>query len=186
MTAKYGMARSEFTPAEMLLSTKQEVADSHQSLKQEIREGRLGIYACGNAIIDEAGRLNEKPRPIKKHLPLAGGRCRIRDSEKPSSTSARLFYHGFSEKSIEKGDAMNSVLLDRRDSAKYLGISVSNLDRLRAAGELPAVQYRRKGNVRYREEDLKNFIEQRVDKRERGRADFCPSFRGGNGKRGRN
>ena len=72
MTAKYGMARSEFTPAEMLLSTKQEVADSHQSLKQEIREGRLGIYACGNAIIDEAGRLNEKPRPIKKHLPLAG------------------------------------------------------------------------------------------------------------------
>lgn len=81
---------------------------------------------------------------------------------------------------------MNSVLLDRRDSAKYLGISVSNLDRLRAAGELPAVQYRHKGNVRYREEDLKNFIEQRVDKRERGRADFCPSFRGGNGKRGRN
>lgn len=81
---------------------------------------------------------------------------------------------------------MNSVLLDRRDSAKYLGISVSNLDRLRAAGELPAVQYRRKGNVRYREEDLKNSIEQRVDKRERGRADFCPSFRGGNGKRGRN
>lgn len=81
---------------------------------------------------------------------------------------------------------MNSALLDRRDSAKYLGISVSNLDRLRAAGELPAVQYRRKGNVRYREEDLKNFIEQQVDKRERGRADFCPSFRGGNGKRGRN
>lgn len=79
---------------------------------------------------------------------------------------------------------MNSALLDRRDSAKYLGISVSNLDRLRAAGELPAVQYRRKGNVRYREEDLKNFIEQRVDKRARGRADFCPSFRGGNGKRG--
>ena len=35
MTAKYGMARSEFTPAEMRLSTKQEVADSHQSLKQE-------------------------------------------------------------------------------------------------------------------------------------------------------
>ena len=183
------MVRSEFTPAEMRLSTKQEVADSHQSLKQEIREGRLGIYACGNAIIDEAGRLNEKPRPIKKHLPLAGGRCRIRDSEKPSSTSARLFYHGFSEKSIRKGDAMdamNSVLLDRRDSAKYLGISVSNLDRLRAAGELPAVQYRRKGNVRYREEDLKNFIEQRLDGVARGRADFCPSFRGGNGKRGRN
>ena len=71
------MALSEFTPAEIHLSTKQEVADSHQSLKQEIREGRLGIYACGNAIIDEAGRLNEKPRPIKKHLPLAGGRCRI-------------------------------------------------------------------------------------------------------------
>ena len=183
------MALSEFTPAEIHLSTKQEVADSHQSLKQEIREGRLGIYACGNAIIDEAGRLNEKPRPIKKHLPLAGGRCRIRDSEKPSSTSARLFYHGFSEKSIRKGDAMdamNSVLLDRRDSAKYLGISVSNLDRLRAAGELPAVQYRRKGNVRYREEDLKNFIEQRLDGVARGRADFCPSFRGGNGKRGRN
>ena len=44
---------------------------------------------------------------------------------------------------------MNPILLDRRDSAKYLGISVSNLDRLRAAGELPAVQYRRKGNVRY-------------------------------------
>ena len=62
---------------------------------------------------------------------------------------------------------MNPILLDRRDSAKYLGISVSILDRLRAAGELPAVQYRRKGNVRYR-----------------GRADFCPSFRGGNGKRG--
>lgn len=71
---------------------------------------------------------------------------------------------------------MNCILLDRRDSAKYLGISVSNLDRLRAAGELPAVQYRRKGNVRYREEDLKNFIEQRVDKRERGRADFAPAF----------
>lgn len=69
MTAKYGMARSEFTPAEMLLSTKQEVADSHQSLKQEIREGRLGIYACGNAIIDEAGRLNEKPRTNKKAPP---------------------------------------------------------------------------------------------------------------------
>ena len=83
-------------------------------------------------------------------------------------------------------DAMNSVLLDRRDSAKYLGISVSNLDRLRAAGELPAVQYRRKGNVRYREEDLKNFIEQRLDGVARGRADFCPGFRGGNGKRGRN
>ena len=73
---------------------------------------------------------------------------------------------------------MNCILLDRRDSAKYLGISVSNLDRLRAAGELPAVQYRRKGNVRYREEDLRKFIEQRVD--------FHPSFRGGNGKRGRN
>lgn len=29
---------------------------------------------------------------------------------------------------------MNPILLDRRDSAKYLGISVSNLDRLRAAG----------------------------------------------------
>ena len=56
---------------------------------------------------------------------------------------------------------MNPILLDRRDSAKYLGISVSNLDRLRAAGELPAVQYRRKGNVRYREEDLRTFIEQR-------------------------
>ena len=55
---------------------------------------------------------------------------------------------------------MNPILLDRRDSAKYLGISVSNLDRLRAAGELPAVQYRRKGNVRYREEDLRKFIEQ--------------------------
>ena len=53
---------------------------------------------------------------------------------------------------------MNSILLDRRDSAKYLGISVSNLDRLRAAGELPAVQYRRKGNVRYREEDLRKYI----------------------------
>ena len=76
---------------------------------------------------------------------------------------------------------MNCILLDRRDSAKYLGISVSNLDRLRAAGELPAVQYRRKGNVRYREEDLRKFIN--VD---RGRADFHPSFRGGNGKRGRN
>ena len=184
MTAKYGMARSEFTPAEMLLSTKQEVADSHQSLKQEVREGRLGIYACGDATIDEAGRLKERPRPIKKHLPLAGGRCRIQDSEKPSSTSARLFYHGFSEKSIRKGDAMNPILLDRRDSAKYLGISVSNLDRLRAAGELPAVQYRRKGNVRYREEDLRKFIEQRLDGVARGRADFCPSFRGGNGKRG--
>lgn len=79
---------------------------------------------------------------------------------------------------------MNSVLLDRRDSAKYLGISVSNLDRLRAAGELPAVQYRHKGNVRYREEDLRKFIEQRLDGVARGRADFCPSFRGGNGKRG--
>lgn len=67
------MARSEFTPAEMLLSTKQEVADSHQSLKQEIREGRLGIYACGNAIIDEAGRLNEKPRPIKSTSRLPAG-----------------------------------------------------------------------------------------------------------------
>lgn len=79
---------------------------------------------------------------------------------------------------------MNCILLDRRDSAKYLGISVSNLDRLRAAGELPAVQYRRKGNVRYREEDLRKFIEQRLDGVARGRADFCPSFRGGNGKRG--
>ena len=74
MTAKYGLARSEFTPAEMLLSTKQEVADSHQSLKQEIREGHLGIYACGDATIDEAGRLNERPWPIKSGLPLAGGR----------------------------------------------------------------------------------------------------------------
>ena len=74
---------------------------------------------------------------------------------------------------------MNCILLDRRDSAKYLGISVSNLDRLRAAGELPAVQYRRKGNVRYREEDLRKFIEQRVDNVDRGRADFHPSFRGG-------
>ena len=79
---------------------------------------------------------------------------------------------------------MNPILLDRRDSAKYLGISVSNLDRLRAAGELAAVQYRRKGNVRYREEDLRKFIEQRLDGVARGRADFCPSFRGGNGKRG--
>lgn len=69
MTAKYGMARSEFTPAEMLLSTKQEVADSHQSLKQEVREGRLGIYACGDATIDEAGRLKERPRPINKYPP---------------------------------------------------------------------------------------------------------------------
>lgn len=81
---------------------------------------------------------------------------------------------------------MMSILLDRRDSAKYLGISVSNLDRLRAAGELPAVQYRRKGNVHYREEDLKKFIEQRVDTVTRGRADFHPSFRGGKGKKGCN
>lgn len=91
MTAKYGMARSEFTPAEMLLSTKQEVADSHQSLKQEIREGRLGIYACGNAIIDEAGRLNEKPRPIKKHLPLKRGEIR---KQAKALKSSRLWTAG--------------------------------------------------------------------------------------------
>lgn len=77
-------------------------------------------------------------------------------------------------------------LLNRKQAAEYMGISVSALDRLRAAGELPAVQYRRKGNVRYREEDLRKFIEQRLDGVVRGRADFCPSFRGGNGKRGRN
>lgn len=75
-------------------------------------------------------------------------------------------------------------LLNRKQAAEYMGISVSALDRLRAAGELPAVQYRRKGNVRYREEDLRKFIEQRLDGVARGRADFCPSFRGGNGKRG--
>jgi hypothetical protein len=33
---------------------------------------------------------------------------------------------------------------------------------------------------------LRKFIEQRVDNVDRGRADFHPSFRGGNGKRGRN
>ena len=33
--SKYGSARPESTPAEIHLSTKQEVADSHQSLKQE-------------------------------------------------------------------------------------------------------------------------------------------------------
>lgn len=102
MTAKYGTAHSKFTPAEMLLSTKQEVADSHQSLKQEVREGRLGIYACGDATIDEAGRLKERPRPIKKHLPLAGGRCRISSSEMPPNIVAFVFYHGISKKSTEK------------------------------------------------------------------------------------
>ena len=71
---------------------------------------------------------------------------------------------------------MNPILLDRRDSAKYLGISVSNLDRLRAAGELPAVQYRRKGNVRYREEDLRKFIEQRLDAWLAAERIFAPAF----------
>lgn len=48
-------------------------------------------------------------------------------------------------------------LLNRKQAAEYMGISVSALDRLRAMGELTAIQGVPNGRVLYREEELINF-----------------------------
>ena len=49
-------------------------------------------------------------------------------------------------------------LLNRKQAAEYMGISVSALDRLRAMGELTAIQGVPNGRVLYREEELINFF----------------------------
>jgi excisionase family DNA binding protein len=59
-------------------------------------------------------------------------------------------------------DTCNTYLKTKREAARYLGISVGSLERLTRSG----LAYIRVGNlVRFRPEDLADFIEQRREQR---------------------
>jgi excisionase family DNA binding protein len=51
------------------------------------------------------------------------------------------------------------TFLTREEAAEALGYSVRSVDRLRDRGRLPAVQYLRRGRVRYRREDVEALLE---------------------------
>ena len=56
-------------------------------------------------------------------------------------------------------DVESEAFLTREQAAELLGLSVRSVDRLRALGRLPAVQYLRRGRVRYRRDDVEALLE---------------------------
>ena len=68
-------------------------------------------------------------------------------------------------------------LLNRKQAAEYMGISVSALDRLRAMGELTAIQGVPNGRVLYREEELINFFARHSERKIKLRREFAPTYR---------
>jgi excisionase family DNA binding protein len=56
-------------------------------------------------------------------------------------------------------DVESETFLTREEAAELLGVSVRSVDRLRARGRLPAVQYLRRGRVRYRRDDVEALLE---------------------------
>jgi excisionase family DNA binding protein len=51
------------------------------------------------------------------------------------------------------------TFLTRDEAADLLGVSVRSVDRLRARGRLSAVQFLRRGRVRYRRDDVESLLE---------------------------
>ena len=68
-------------------------------------------------------------------------------------------------------------LLNRKQAAEYMGISVSALDRLRSMGELTAIQGVPNGRVLYREEELINFFARHSERKAKLRQEFAPTYR---------
>ena len=56
-------------------------------------------------------------------------------------------------------DVEPETFVTREEAADLLGCSVRSVDRLRARGRLSAVQFLRRGRVRYRRHDVESLLE---------------------------
>lgn len=83
----------------------------------------------------------------------------------PESSRVVISYQtGTSDGDVSDDRSAVNALLTRPEAARLLRISVSTLDRLRAAGQIPAVTIGR--HVFYRRADLEKYTEVSTDRRD--------------------